>query len=828
MNIKAKDIINALYNPDDIVNIRIFSDRNDPLFAKGKNIEVVAAQFSTKEELLKEHNANFRAITVVVNTGGRSDKDITKINAQFMEKDDIPIEEQKKLIDAFPLKPSMIIKTRKSLHTYWFMKNAKVELFKPIQHALVEYFGADSNCENESRAMRLPGFNHCKQEPIEVECISFHPELRYTQEELMKYLPEIKITKKPTQILSGKEQGIDIVLEGCEFIKHCINDAKTLSEHDWYAMISNLAPFDNGGKTIHELSKPYPNYDYDSTQNKINHFIESGTKPITCKVIAEKGFKCPKLAIGGCDCKSPAALCYKPIAYEILKKKLDELAIKEDTVENVEECNNYICKYLFNQDPTMAETFINHNIKNKFKFKTPEIKTLINKYKELIKENNVYKDNSRIQNNTATEYAWYKKTKYGKKFMPKVLAKNLKKSENVFFVAQQFYKYVDGVYKTMDDDRIEEIVQSKLFDEDAKSSQISDATHQWRLMVLKEMKELNPNPYILNLKNGLFNIFDGILAPHTPEYLSIVQLNMAYDPEAKCPIFMRYLEESLDGDMEQVKLVQEILGYFMIASQSAQKAFVIVGKANSGKSVLLNVINEVIFSKEYVSHIAWQNLGDRFKTAELYGKMANVFGDLPSTSIEDNGVFKALVGQDYLTVEKKNKDPFSFQSYARMIFSCNEIPKNYGDKSEGFYRRLIIIRFDKVIPMEKRDTTLLDKIKNESDGIFNFALEGLKRVIQNNYVFSETEKNKKELQKYREDSDSVLSFIKEMCEVNSKYNIRANELFNAYKDYCKENGLKNYAQNNFATKLQNYSENITKSREGVSKMTVYHGIRLID
>ena len=88
---------------------------------------------------------------------------------------------------------------------------------------------------------------------------------------------------------------------------------------------------------------------------------------------------------------------------------------------------------------------------------------------------------------------------------------------------------------------------------------------------------------------------------------------------------------------------------------------------------------------------------------ELFGKLANIFADLPTKNIDDNGIFKALVGEDYLTVEKKNKNPFSFQSTARLLFSCNSIPKNYGDKSEGFYRRLIIVRFNYTVPPEKRD-----------------------------------------------------------------------------------------------------------------------------
>jgi len=112
-----------------------------------------------------------------------------------------------------------------------------------------------------------------------------------------------------------------------------------------------------------------------------------------------------------------------------------------------------------------------------------------------------------------------------------------------------------------------------------------------------------------------------------------------------------------------------MLGYFLVPITKSQKCFAIVGAAGAGKSVLLNVLNEILLGSGNVSNVSWQSLNERFKTAELFGKLANIFADLPTKNIDDNGIFKALVGEDYLTVEKKNKDPFSFQSMARLLFS---------------------------------------------------------------------------------------------------------------------------------------------------------------
>lgn len=410
--------------------------------------------------------------------------------------------------------------------------------------------------------------------------------------------------------------------------------------------------------------------------------------------------------------------------------------------------------------------------------------------------------------------------------MPGVLADSMAESEKVLYAAEQHYIYENGVYRDMSEMEAQRMVQMKMIPKETKMNQITDAEKQWRLQVQRDLRELNANPYIINVKNGLYNVIEDTLLPHDPDYCSTVQLGVSFDREAKCPRFIEFLKQSMKGDMEQVALIQEMLGYFLIPMNSAQKCFVIVGAAGAGKSVLLRVLNELLLGRENVSNVSWQSLNERFKTAELFGKLANIFADLPTKNIDDNGIFKALVGEDYLTVEKKNKNPFSFQSCARLLFSCNSIPKNYGDRSDGFYRRLIIIRFANTVPVEKRDPELLEKFRDEADGIFLFALEGLRRLMRNHYRFSETQVNRDELQQYREDSDSVLSFVKEYCDLDVGAESGSTELFNAYKQYCEECGLKPYSQKAFVQQIMLTEPSVTKGVDAMGKRRVLNGIKL--
>lgn len=824
MDITAQEVLNSLFNADEKVCLRVFEDRDEDIFP-GAKYSIECGKFGTMEDTLRNHNAMNRGVFFTVNFGGHNDADITRINAQFVEMDHATFEEQRKRIDAFPLPPSMIIKTRKSLHTYWFVRNGDVSRFRNIQKQLVRHFDGDPACVNESRVMRLPGFNHCKQEPVTVECILFHPERRYTQQQISETMPSIEDT--PVERKRGTETGLNIVLHECAFIQHCRDHADTLSEHDWYAMITNLAPFEGGVDLIHRLSSGYPGYSENETQKKINHFLDSGTRPMTCKVIAEKGFHCPRLDSGECKCRAPAALCYQPMSVDGLRSVIADLPITGDEMKDLKAATDFVHEYLFNQDSSIAEGIIGYELKNRFRLKTNILRSLSGEYRMAGRKYQAGLK-ARMHRVDTVLPLWYEPTEMGGlRFLPGVLADHLAEDQQVFYAAEQHYRYEGGVYREMTEMQAQRIARDKMIPRETKMSQITDAEKQWRLLVQRSIHELNANPYIINLKNGLYNVLEDSLIPHTPEYYSTVQLNVSYNPEAQCPRFLQYLDEVIDK--EQIPLIQEMMGYFLVPVTRGQKCFVIVGEGGAGKSVLLLVLNDILLGKENVSNVSWQALNERFKTAELFGKLANIFADLPTKNIDDNGIFKALVGEDYLTVEKKNRNPFSFQSTARLLFSCNNIPRNYGDRSEGFYRRLIIIRFDHAVPEDKKDPDLLDKLRLEADGIFLFALEGLKRLMNNRYRFSETQANASELQQYREDSDSVLSFIKDCCLVGEEaHACGSTELFNAYKTYCEESGMKPYAQRKFIQQILSSCPGTEKGVDKTGRRRIIRRVKIDD
>ncbi|MGU8764455.1 phage/plasmid primase, P4 family [Clostridium perfringens] len=886
------------------INIRIFSDKKGTGF-KGKNLSFNIKDFQSKGKVLMAHNEANRGIFFVVNSGGNSDSKINKINAQFFECDTLSLEEQLENISKFPLEPSIIVQTKKSLHVYFLIKNGKVEKFRDIQKKLAKHFNGDGSCINESRVMRVPGFYHCKEEPVRVKCIKFNPNLFYTQEDLERELSYIEselivnddnyirlesyisnyhsdlqestllnkenisenyrksISEKKSEGRNNKskeqvlyeseenlhirsednisknnqlnikntvdeevksENGLEVVCFKCDFIKHCKKNSKILSEPLWHGMITNLALFKGGTYRIHELSKGYKTYSEKETEEKISNFLKSGAGPMTCETLRDRGYTCPRYG-KTCYGKSPASLAFKPLNVKDIRECIKTLKVSEvSNATNVDTALRFIENYMYNIGVALGKSLIEEDLANHLKIKNS--KDLISFYREVVRNfkkerGNKAKSKNKSKPKNSGNLPWYEEQEKGLKFLPFVLAKHLSETRDVYYGGESFLIYENGVYNISGEKEAGRIIMDYMLPNYCIMASIRDCREQWDILVSKDFDDFNRNPYLVNVRNGLLDIRDMSFKEHTPSYLSTVQLNVEYNPQVDCPQFKKFLNEVLDCKL--IPLVQEIVGYLLTTNTASQKAFVFWGPARTGKSTLLWVVEYLLLGKKNVSNIPWQEIGDKFKTAELLGKLANVFSDLPSKSIDDTGIFKVVTGEDYLMAEKKNKNPFKFKPFARLVFSCNELPRNYVDRTEGFYRRLIIVPFSRQIDKSKIDKALKYKFQREKEGILNWALEGLKRLYENNFEFSENELTDGVKKEYKRENNNVISFVEECCELDSLFSCSRIELYEAYKEFCVEAGLKALSQIKFNKELEG-NFNITRSRSG--KLRSWNGVRI--
>jgi putative DNA primase/helicase len=269
--------------------------------------------------------------------------------------------------------------------------------------------------------------------------------------------------------------------------------------------------------------------------------------------------------------------------------------------------------------------------------------------------------------------------------------------------------------------------------------------------------------------------------------------------------------------------MQEIFGYCLIPETKAQMSFLFYGPGSTGKSTLLNVLIHML-NKENVSSVPMQNLSDRFRVADLFGKLANIVADLPTKGIEDTGIFKAIVSGDLIHAERKFQEAFSFRPFARLIFSCNNLPGS-NDRTNGFYRRLIVIPFNNIVPEEKRDPHLENKLCQEADGILKWAFEGLNRLIKNDYKFSENESTKNLLEEYKKNNSNVLSFVEDVCEFDSEASESKAKVYFTYRHYCQNNGFRFLGKKKFNEELKSIS-GVSDGRSSTERF--WKGIKLID
>jgi P4 family phage/plasmid primase-like protien len=251
-----------------------------------------------------------------------------------------------------------------------------------------------------------------------------------------------------------------------------------------------------------------------------------------------------------------------------------------------------------------------------------------------------------------------------------------------------------------------------------------------------------PPTDVINVANGLLEVVTRQLQPHSPDYLSSLQLPVVYDPEAECPAVDKFIRQVFPEDT--IDLAYEIPGVVMIPGEGQDKAILLIGPGGNGKSVYLALVRSFV-GRRNTSAVPLHKLeADRFSVSRLVGKLANICPDLPSQYLAGTSTFKSITGKDTLNAEYKYKDSFDFDSFVRLVFSANHLPIGQ-DSSEGFFDRWIVVPFtrsfrgtDQEIPRDLLDAQL--SAPAELSGLLNHALDGLARFRANKrrYTISET------------------------------------------------------------------------------------------
>lgn len=442
-------------------------------------------------------------------------------------------------------------------------------------------------------------------------------------------------------------------------------------------------------------------------------------------------------------------------------------------------------------------------------------------------------DFRKLRDEVSFDYAYWVKTDFNakdRKYIPKginpdFLADVTAKMNHYLIVRNPLdkedviYLYQDGKYEIANKPKMKAILKKRIKKGFAADSVINSALNL--LMCSDEAKvidfdELDKSEQYINFKNGLLNLNTWKLEPHTPNVWSTIQIQVEYNPdEFICPVFCGFMDDFCRDENgivdEKVKdILLEYMGLTIsnIYGYRVKKSLFLFGAGNAGKSQLLGLL-ELLLGKNKCANIAIQDMNDknRFIFSTILGKRVISNGDQKSETIDDSSYFKSLSGGDEIRVEPKGKTAFNMKFRGTMIFAGNDMPTFKNDKGDYIFRRIMLHAISHSIKAEDVDPHILDKMWEERVAIVNMLLFGLKRLIDNNYVFSESERCQAALLDYRNKIDTVYRFISENGYelTNNAHDIVSKPDFeNNYLNWLARNEIQGVAKHNIADRMAKF------------------------
>ena len=376
-------------------------------------------------------------------------------------------------------------------------------------------------------------------------------------------------------------------------------------------------------------------------------------------------------------------------------------------------------------------------------------------------------------------------------------ARYIKNNNHIIKIDGQLHVYKNGIYV----DGTKEIEAQMI-------EQIPDLNRNRRAEVLaymdvmiRENTSMSGANYIA-FKNGIYNLETDEMEDFSPEIVITNKIPYDYIPEAYSEIADKTLNKLACDDPTIRALLEECVGYCFYRRNELRKSFILTGEKENGKSTFLAMIDQLL-GKGNIANLDLKELGDRFKTAGLFGKLANIGDDIGDEFIPNPSIFKKLSAGNPINVERKGQDPFDFSSYAKLIFSANDIPR-IKDKSGAVLSRLVIIPFNARFTANDPDFDPYIKYKLIKDEpmqyLINIGLEGLKRILTNQ-KFTYSNKVAIAMQEYEEGNNPVLLFFKEEPHIENE---PTNEIYKQYYEFCIMNNFQPMSNIEFSKQVKKY------------------------
>lgn len=405
-------------------------------------------------------------------------------------------------------------------------------------------------------------------------------------------------------------------------------------------------------------------------------------------------------------------------------------------------------------------------------------------------------------------HRWSKEDKDGNKkpldIIDDLICLDICEKNNIIVVEGQPYLYQGGYYQLDHDGlKIKRMIKKHIYQQLIKNMRIEQC---YKLLISDpvlhhELDELNQYPKEwINCRNGMLDVRTMKLYDHDPKYLSINQIPIEFISKEinKEGISYQFIE-SLIPDANDREMFLQFCGLCLTRDTSPQKSLYMIGGGGTGKSTTINMLCNVI-GAENISGLSLQDINKRFYPTCLVGKLLNACADIPSMKMDTVDIIKKIIGEDVIMGEYKGGKTFFFRSYAKLLFSANKIPKVYDDKTDAYYRRLMILEIRKKAKhFDAIDARLFDDRQN----FFQMILEALHRMYEVGQLY-ESENSKRLVRELYMDSDTVYAFLESMTKrVESTSKLSRKILYDAYTRFCSNEGRSALSAFKFREELEN-------------------------
>jgi putative DNA primase/helicase len=315
--------------------------------------------------------------------------------------------------------------------------------------------------------------------------------------------------------------------------------------------------------------------------------------------------------------------------------------------------------------------------------------------------------------------------------------------------------------------------------------------------------DLDPDPRLLNVRNGTLDVMSGEFREHRQEDMITKVANVDYDPKADCPLWKQFIREIMDYKTDIINFLQTAAGWALTGDNSEQVMLILFGSGANGKTTFLNTVMHILGdyaiatpTETFMKKSGDQNTND---IARLRGTRFVTTTEAEQGRRLSEPLIKKITGNDQMTARFLYGEYFNFTPTFKIWMATNHKPVIKGT-DYGIWRRIRLIPFTTRIEEEKQDKHLEAKLKNEASGILNWLLEGTARWKLETLKAPAAILNATD--EYRGEMDVIGNFLKERCIQEKETTIRIRELYKAYSDWCDENKEHAVSERFFSMRLK--------------------------